>query len=158
MADNEAELQAKIAHLAGRINRRKQELEQQQQQTAAQPTQYQQSCNPAPAYRGNYHSGGDRYTPYPAPRGRGRGGYGPSFQNRTLVNATTGATPPTPTHNTPQPPQYYPSQPANYTTAQRVSTPPTNREMVIEGVRFQLREDGGKLTRLTGKSRTEDDK
>jgi hypothetical protein len=155
MAD-EAELQAKIVALAGAINRHKQQHQQPQPAPASQHAQTQQQYNPAPSYRGNYQSGGSRWAPFPAPRGRGRGGYGAPFQNRTLVNATTGATPPTPTppHRTPQfQQQDYPNQQERNMTVQRSIAPPANRDMVIEGVRFQLLEDGSKLIRMTGESR-----
>ena len=148
MAD-EAELQAKIAALAGAINRHKQ---QQQPDPALHHTQNHHPYNPTPPYRGN-HQYNNRWTPFPAPRSRGRGGYGPSFQNRTLVNATTGAAPPpTPTtHHTPQPPQQtYPNRQERATAAQYAGAPPANRDMVIEGVRFALLEDGSKLIRMTG--------
>jgi hypothetical protein len=147
MAD-EAELQAKIAALAGAINRHKQ---QQQPDPAAHPAQNHHSYNPTPPYRGN-HQYNNRWAPFPATRGRGRGGYGASFQNRTLVNATTGSAPTTPTTpHTPQPHQQaYPNRQERATTAQYASAPPANREMVIEGVRFTLLEDGSKLVRMTG--------
>jgi len=147
MAD-EAELQAKIAALAGAINRHKQ---QQQPDQAPNHAQNHHPYNPTPPYRGN-HQYNNRWAPFPAARGRGRGGYGASFQNRTLVNATTGSTPTTPTTpHTPQPHQQaYPNRQERATTTQYASAPPANREMVIEGVRFTLLEDGSKLVRMTG--------
>lgn len=89
MAD-EAELQARIAALAGAINRHKQ---QQQPDSVPHHAQNHHPYNPTPPYRGN-HQYNNRWAPFPTPRGRGRGGYGASYQNRTLVNATTGSTPP----------------------------------------------------------------
>ena len=148
MAD-EAELQARIAALAGAINRHKQ---QQQPDPASHHAQNHHPYNPTPPYRGN-HQYNNRWAPFPAPRGRGRGGYGASFQNRTLVNAPTSSTPPTPTgHHTPQSQQQaYPNRQERVTTASHhPSTPPANRDMVIEGVRFSLLEDGSKLVRMTG--------
>ena len=150
MAD-EAELQARIAALAGAINRHKQ---QHQPDPAPHHAQNHHPYNPTPPYRGN-HQYNNRWAPFPAPRGRGRGGYGASFQNRTLVNASTPtcSTPPTPTgHHTPQPQQQaYPNRQERVTTAHHhSSTPPANRDMVIEGVRFSLLEDGSKLVRMTG--------
>jgi len=148
MAD-EAAIQARIAALAGAINRHRQ---QQQPEPAAQHAQYQHPYNPTPPYRGNpHHQYNNRWAPFPAPRGRGRGGYGASFQNRTLVNTTSGVTPPTPTHHTPQPQhQAYSNRQERVTTAHHASTPPASRDMVIEGVRFSLLEDGSKLVRMTG--------
>jgi hypothetical protein len=148
MAD-EAELQARIAALAGAINRHKQ---QQQPDPAPRHAQTHHPYNPTPPYRGN-HQYNNRWAPFPAPRGRGRGGYGVPFQNRTLVNATTGSTPTTPnTSHTPQPQQQaYPNRQERVATAHHhASTPPANRDMVIEGVRFSLLADGSKLVRMTG--------
>lgn len=147
MAD-EAELQARIAALAGAINRHKQ-----QQQPDPAPHHAQNYYLYNPPYRGN-HQYNNRWAPFPAPRGRGRGGYGATYQNRTLVNATISSTPPTPTgQHTPQPQQQqaYPSRQERVTTVHHhSSTPPINRDMVIEGVRFSLLEDGSKLVRMTG--------
>jgi len=155
MAD-EAELQARIAFLAGAINLHKQG--QQQSQPVTQNAQNQQhSYNPTPPYRGNHHFGSNRWAPFPAPRGRGRGGYGATFQNRTLVNATTDATPPTPTQRTAQPQQDYPNRQERSTMAHHSSTPPANRDLVIEGVRFSVLADGSKLVRMTGKQWSEHD-
>lgn len=149
MAD-EAAMQARIAALAGAINRHK----QQQPDPATHHPQNHHPYNPTPPYRGN-HQYNNRWAPFPASRGRGRGGYGASFQNRTLVNATTGSAPTTPTSSTPHTPQPqqqdYPNRQERVTTAHHhFSAPPANRDMVIEGVRFSLLEDGSKLVRMTG--------
>lgn len=154
MADNEndADIQAQIAALAGRINRRKQQ--EQQQQTY----QYRGGGS-----RGGYR-GSNRYMPYGA-YGRGRGGY-PGYQNRSAVFSAP-ATPTTPGSGAgngygsdagstvsgtidaqpvavaaaagvrlvPQPPQ----------------TPRTvSRNIMIEGITFRMKEDGSKLTRVSG--------
>jgi hypothetical protein len=148
MADDAA-LQAKIAALAGAINRHK------QQQPAPEPY-HQQSYNaPTPPYRGNHQQfNNNRWAPFPQPRGRGRGGYGASFQNRTLVNATTGATPPATGHRTPQQQQQdLQNRQEKSKLAQHFSTPGASRELVIEGVRFSMKEDGSKLIRVTGEPR-----
>lgn len=152
MADDAA-IQARIAALAGAINRHKQKQPEAESHHHHPQTHYPHTnhpYSPAPPYRGNQHFN-NRWSPFPAPRGRGRGGYGPSFQNRTLVNATTGAaTPPTPTQRTTQQPQQdLQNRHENGRLAQHPSTL-ASRELVIEGVRFSMKEDGSKLVRVTG--------
>lgn len=149
MADDAA-MQARIAALAGAINRHK----QQRPDPATHHAQSHHPYNPTPPYRGN-HQYNNRWAPFPVTRGRGRGGYGASYQNRTLVNATTGSAPTTPTSTTPHTPQpqhqAYPNRQERATTVHHHSSaPPANRDMVIEGVRFSLLEDGSKLVRMTG--------
>jgi hypothetical protein len=148
MADDAA-LQAKIAALAGAINRHK------QQQPAPEPYHQQSYHAPTPPYRGNYQQfNNNRWAPFPQPRGRGRGGYGASFQNRTLVNATAGAAPPASGHRTPQQNQQdLQNRQEKSKLAQHFSTPGASRELVIEGVRFSMKEDGSKLIRVTGEPR-----
>jgi pyruvate/2-oxoglutarate dehydrogenase complex dihydrolipoamide acyltransferase (E2) component len=149
MADDAA-LQAKIAALAGAINRHK------QQQPAPEPYYQQPYSAPTPPYRGNHQQfNNNRWAPFPQPRGRGRGGYGASFQNRTLVNATTAATPPATGTRTPQQQQQQDLQNRQEKSklAQHFSTPGASRELVIEGVRFSMKEDGSKLIRVTGEPR-----
>ena len=41
--------------------------------------------------------------------------------------------------------------------AHHSSTPPANRDLVIEGVRFSVLADGSKLVRMTGKQWSEHD-
>lgn len=143
----DAEMQARIAELAGKINRHKQQ-QQQQQQSEAQNA-------PGQPYRGNHYANNHRFSPYASPRGRGRGGYGQTFQNRTLVNTSASSS----TSNTP-PPQTMPQQHQNWyeksQLAKHFHRPETSRELVIEGVRFSMKEDGSKLTRLSGELRTND--
>jgi pyruvate/2-oxoglutarate dehydrogenase complex dihydrolipoamide acyltransferase (E2) component len=148
MADDAA-LQAKIAALAGAINRHK------QQQPAPEPYYQQPYSAPTPPYRGNHQQfNNNRWAPFPQPRGRGRGGYGASFQNRTLVNATTAATPPATGTRTPQQQQQdLQNRQEKSKLAQHFSTPGASRELVIEGVRFSMKEDGSKLIRVTGEPR-----
>jgi pyruvate/2-oxoglutarate dehydrogenase complex dihydrolipoamide acyltransferase (E2) component len=148
MADDAA-LQAKIAALAGAINRHK------QQQPAPEPYCQQPYSAPTPPYRGNHQQfNNNRWAPFPQPRGRGRGGYGASFQNRTLVNATTAATPPATGTRTPQQQQQdLQNRQEKSKLAQHFSTPGASRELVIEGVRFSMKEDGSKLIRVTGEPR-----
>jgi hypothetical protein len=150
MADDAA-LQAKIAALAGAINRHK----QQQPAPAAHHAQshYHNSAQP---YRASQQYSSNRWAPFPASRGRGRGGYGPSFQNRTLVNATSGtASPPAIVQHPPQQHQRdLQNRQENNKLPQHLSTSVASRELVIEGVRFTMKEDGSKLIRVTGERRT----
>lgn len=146
MADD-AEMQAKIAALAGAINRHKQ---QQQTDSTAQPQQHYNS--PVQPHRGGYHQQhNNRWAPFPSSRGRGRGGYGPAFQNRTLVNATTSATPPASPMRAPRHQQQdLQNREEALRLAQAPSVPTAIRQLEIEGVLFTIKEDGSKLTRVTG--------
>lgn len=151
MADDAA-IQAKIAALAGAINRRKQE----QTDSVAQNAQPQQSYNgPGQPYRGAQQANNHRWAPFPPSRGRGRGGYGATYQNRTLVNTPPVATtpPPATTFKAPlQQQQNLQNLQENSRLAQHFSTPGNHRELTIEGVRFSMKEDGSKLVRVTGES------
>lgn len=155
MAD-EAEVQRKIVELAGKINRAKQARQQQQFAPATQYAQPQHSqYTSTQSYRGGYHAYGNRWDPYTAPGGRGRGGYHQTFQNRKLVNATNSATPtttpPTSAVHTPQQQQQDVQHVGQNTkSAQHDQAPAANRELVIGGIRFLMKEDGSKLTRITG--------
>jgi len=147
MADDAA-LQAKIAALAGAINRHK----QQQPEPVANNYTHPNTGQP---YRSNQQVNNNRWAPFPSTRGRGRGrgGYGPSFQNRTLVNATPSSAPPTPTATngtTQQQQQDWQNRQEKSKLAHHFNTPGVNRELVIEGVRFTMKEDGSKLIRVTG--------
>lgn len=138
----DAEMQARIAELAGKINRHKQ---QQQQQSEADNA-------PGQPFRGNQYPHNHRFSPYATPRGRGRGGYGQTFQNRTLVNTSASSS----TSNTPPPQnkqQYLQNTYEKGQLARHFNKPETSRELVIEGVRFSMKEDGSKLTRLSGEHR-----
>lgn len=156
MADTESDsqLQAHIAALAGQINRHKQQDQQQQQQ---QNFQYRGG-----GFRGGYR-GSNRYVPYPG-YGRGRAGYA-GYQNRSAV-FNTPATPTTPgswtgygseTGSTTSGPPNTPKEaaPLTATQARPITRPPTvpkqiNRDMAIEGITFRMKEDGSKLTRVSG--------
>jgi hypothetical protein len=151
MADDAA-LQAKIAALAGAINRHKQQQPEPVANLAHPQHTYNNTGQP---YRGNLQANNHRWAPFPSTRGRGRGrgGYGPGFQNRTLVNATAVSAPPTPTttNGTPQHQQQdWQNRQEKNKLAHHVNTPGVNRELVIEGVRFTMKEDGSKLIRVTG--------
>lgn len=151
MADDAA-LQAKIAALAGAINRHKQQQPEPVANLAHPQHTYNNTGQP---YRGNLQGNNHRWTPFPSTRGRGRGrgGYGPGFQNRTLVNATTVSAPPTPptTNGTQQHQQQdWQNRQEKSKLAHHFNTPGVNRELVIEGVRFTMKEDGSKLIRVTG--------
>lgn len=147
MADDAA-LQAKIAALAGAINRHKQ-----QQPDAT--TQNAQPSTPGQPYRGFQQTNNHRWAPFPPSRGRGRGGYGASYQNRTLVNnAASTATSPSKSSNAPQQQlQNLQNLQEKSRLSQHFSVPGMNRELTIEGVRFTMKEDGSKLIRVTGESR-----
>ena len=159
MADDAA-LQAKIAALAGAINRHKQ---QQPDPVANLTHSHHNYSNTGQPYRGNLQASSHRWAPFPSNRGRGRGrdGYGPSFQNRTLVNATPVSAPSTPTatSGTPQQQQQdWQNRQEKSKLAHHFSTPGVNRELVIEGVRFTMKEDGSKLIRVTGEPWTTNEK
>jgi hypothetical protein len=71
-----------------------------------------------------------------------------------LFPATTGATPPATGHRTPQQQQQdLQNRQEKSKLAQHFSTPGASRELVIEGVRFSMKEDGSKLIRVTGEPR-----
>jgi hypothetical protein len=151
MADDAA-LQAKIAALAGAINRHKQQQPEPVANLAHPQHAYNNTGQP---YRGNLQTSNHRWAPFPSTRGRGRGrgGYGPAFQNRTLVNATTTSAPPTPTTTNgtlQQQQQDWQNREEKSKLAHHFNKPGVNRELVIEGVRFTMKEDGSKLIRVTG--------
>jgi hypothetical protein len=69
------------------------------------------------------------------------------------VNATPVSAPPTPTttNGTPQHQQQdWQNRQEKSKLAHHFNTPGVNRELVIEGVRFTMKEDGSKLIRVTG--------
>ena len=156
MAEDEAYMRARIAAVAGAINLRQQQID------AESAAGAHRQHHPTRTHRGGYqqHLYYNRWGPYYArARGRGRGGgYAPLYQNRTLVNSptggTTGATP-SPASSTHSPPlrqqnlQVFPDA-ARLAQAPRAIV--TSRELTIEGIRFTLKEDGSKLTRVTGES------
>jgi hypothetical protein len=151
MADDAA-LQAKIAALAGAINRHKQQQPEPVANLAHPQHTYNNTGQP---YRGNLQANNHRWAPFPSTRGRGRGrgGYGPGFQNRTLVNATAVSAPPTPTATNgalQHQQQDWQNRQEKNKLAHHFNKPGVNRELVIEGVRFTMKEDGSKLIRVTG--------
>ncbi|KAK3722191.1 hypothetical protein LTR37_002624 [Vermiconidia calcicola] len=187
----EAELQAKIAAISGKINQAK------QQQPHHPNTQYLAPHHYGPP-RGRGYS---RWAPYGRGGRGGRGGYGVPHPNRTLVlNGTS--TPPRPTSVHPDAmivdstPDHQPITPTtNYVSAQALgrkqlmnkntyereqkqiselkeqaraakrqevnrnesskliqqASNQGSREILVEGIRFQLRDDGSKLIRVAGK-------
>lgn len=149
MAEDEAWMRARIAAVAGAINLRQQQIDA-ESAAAAHPQHH-------PTHRGGYqqHPYYNRWGPYYArARGRGRGGYAPTYQNRTLVNSHPGAipSPASSTHSPPLPQQNLQIRPDTARLAPAPRAIVTNRELTIEGIRFTLKEDGSKLTRVTGES------
>lgn len=182
MTDDDAAMQARIAALAGQINRHKQ---QQSEPFATNANLHQAHTHASHApHRSNHYAPNHRWAPFPSPRGRGRGGYGYTFQNRTLVNtppssSSSNTPPPQPQHQqqpTPQQQQISQQQasqeqqqeqqrapqeqqisqdPQKQTQPTRHSnTPNVTRELMIEGIRFSMKEDGSKLIRLSGEHTT----
>lgn len=181
----EADLQAKIAAISGKINQHK------QQQPLTPNSQHHQAQHHASYSTRGYH----RWSPY----GRsGRGGYVQPHMNRTLVlggTPKTAATDPdsatssttsltdsgivTPSFVTTRAPgrtqlmnkdtydreqkqklgqlersRTARRQKVNREERSRLIQHTSNqgsREMVVEGIRFQLRDDGSKLIRISGK-------
>ena len=180
--NEQAELQARIAAISGKINQHKQHQ---------QPSTPNGEHHQAHHYASRPQRGRERWSPY----GRsGRAGHSTPHQNRTLVlggNQKPSLTPPTgekPATESKASAETFVStrrpgmnQLMNANTYEReqkqkqeyVQTPKRqkmgreekvhavrqtqkastsgNREIILDGLRFQLREDGSKLIRVTGK-------
>lgn len=168
--DDEAELQAKIAALAGQINKHKQH-----------PPAHHHAPRPPP----HFNQGASRWSPY-----GGRGAF-PPHKNRTLILGNK--QPGSPPNSHPEPPQTaLVPPPSAFVTARRAgvnqmmtkeaferqqkmkadnqvkqlavkqtrhgsnqtatASKEPAREMEIEGIRYQLLNDGSKLIRLPGEN------